>query len=422
METSGKLNTLLALAVLLLRSVDAQLTLQMPQKSVEVIQGQMVVLQAWYTSSANKNNNVIWNLVENSSFKQVISFMGGTTILGDSQLKNRVGFMHAMPSSNLSIYINNTQEPDSGRYACQVFINGESSSDSLILTVKVPPSVPVCSLIGKPVLNGSVTLSCNSQSGKPPPLYSWAKVSPDTNVFFAPHMNVNTGTLKLANLTSRMSGKYVCNASNTAGTESCYINLEVITATNAGVIAGATVAAVIGLILIILIIIFLWTRKKDTEDDLANEIKEDAQAPKRVSWAKSGSGSDIVSKNGTLSSVHTSPHVRDGHHNNLYVHRPGSDTASIVTATGSTAGYRPRPLADTTPERTLPGYNTSSTLPHSSIRPPTANGASQQRTDHAQPQTPRPPPLPTGITAANISRMGGVPIMVPAQNQAGSLV
>lgn len=163
--------------------------------------------------------------------------------------------------------------------------------------------------------------------------------------------------------------------------------------------------------------------------------REDAQAPKRVSWAKSGTGS-ISSKNGTLSSVHTSPLSQSLHHSNPnYTHHPPSDTASILTATGSMAGYRPRP-----PSAGLPGYNTNATLPHSasvmsanvgvpnagvanaSAGPPSTNGGSLPRSEHAQPQVPRPPPVPTGVTAANISRMGGVPIMVPAQNQAGSLV
>lgn len=37
------------------------------------------------------------------------------------------------------------------------------------------------------------------------------------------------GTLKLNNLSSNMSGKYECTASNSAGEAKCYINLEVIT-------------------------------------------------------------------------------------------------------------------------------------------------------------------------------------------------
>lgn len=44
-------------------------------------------------------------------------------------------------------------------------------------------------------------------------------------------------------------------------------------ATNAGVIAGATVGCIVGVVLILLVIFFLWTRRKDTEDDIANEIK-----------------------------------------------------------------------------------------------------------------------------------------------------
>ncbi len=73
--------------------------------------------------------------------------------------------------------------------------------------------------------------------------------------------------------------------------------------------------------------------------------REDAQAPKRVSWAKSGTGSDIISKNGTLSSIHTSSYPRDtqNHHH----HYPHSDTASILT--GSTAGYRSQLPADVHP-------------------------------------------------------------------------
>lgn len=45
------------------------------------------------------------------------------------------------------------------------------------------------------------------------------------------------------------------------------------TATNAGMIAGVTVGCIVALILIILFLVFMWTRRKDTEEDLANDIK-----------------------------------------------------------------------------------------------------------------------------------------------------
>lgn len=171
--------------------------------------------------------------------------------------------------------------------------------------------------------------------------------------------------------------------------------------------------------------------------------REDAQAPKRVSWAKSGMGSDIISKNGTMSSIASSPRHKDlshHHHNNHhqlqhYPQRPPSDTASIITATGSMAGYRPsRQHGASTP--THYGYNNNSTLPIGHAVSSEANSSPVPQPERytqlpqAQalplsytPPAPSPPPLPTStVTASNIARMGGVPIMVPAQNQAGSLV
>lgn len=41
----------------------------------------------------------------------------------------------------------------------------------------------------------------------------------------------NTGDLKLSNLSSNMSGMYVCTASNTAGSETCSITLDIINST-----------------------------------------------------------------------------------------------------------------------------------------------------------------------------------------------
>uniref|UniRef100_A0A8C1VLI4 Endothelial cell adhesion molecule a n=1 Tax=Cyprinus carpio TaxID=7962 RepID=A0A8C1VLI4_CYPCA len=421
-QTSAKLHTCLSIFTFLCCISGDQAQLLMPQKNVEVIKGKMVVLQASYTGVPIEKCTVVWNYMSTST-EMIISYIGGGLSYSTSQFAGRVGFVHTMPSTNLSLYINNTEASDSGKYMCQVIIPGiPGPTGELILNVKVPPSVPVCQVKGRPVLKGNITLACNSDDGKPAPEYKWTKTSPTSEVFFPPAQNVTAGTLKLNNLSSNMSGKYMCTASNSAGAETCYINLEVITSTNAGMIAGVTVGCIVALILIILFLVFMWTRRKDAEEDLANEIKEDAQAPKRVSWAKSGTGSDIISKNGTLSSIHTSSYPRDNQNHHHYTH---SDTASILT--GSTAGYRSQPPADATLERTLPGYNTNTTLPRGPSGPPSTNGGTPQYTSvtrpaSAQPQIPRPPVLPTTVTAANISRMGGVPIMVPAQNQAGSLV
>ncbi|KAG5843830.1 hypothetical protein ANANG_G00155060 [Anguilla anguilla] len=388
--TSRKLGTLLSLTFLWIFPGDAQVAI--PRNRIEVINGQMVVLQAWYspTSDINKNT-VIWNMVGNSS-TLVISNTAGVPSHGSPQFIGRV-----------------------------IIPGGTAIKGELTLDVKVPPSPPVCKMVGKPVLKGNVTLSCKSEAGKPVPLYRWTKTSPVSEVFFAPMQNENLGTLKLSNLTKNMSGKYkfvnqhhiaLCNNSYT------YFTRCINTSSSAGVIAGATVGSVLVFLALLLILIFFLKRRKDSEDDIANDIKEDAQAPKRVSWAKSGTGSDIISKNGTLSSIVTNPHPRD----HLYPHHPASDTASIITATGSTMGYRPRPGGEANPLQGLPGYNPSASLPRGPPGPPSINGSSLHRPDQAHPQAPRPPLVPTNVTSANIARMGGVPIMVPAQNQAGSLV
>ncbi|XP_051902227.1 endothelial cell adhesion molecule a [Hippocampus zosterae] len=448
--TSWKLTVLLLTCLWGLSGIWAKIL--MPQTHLDVLKGQMVILQASYNTVPGTDlstNTIIWNLVSNNT-QLIISYTKGSISVGSSLFKDRVGFTSRMPSSDVSLYINNTQESDSGLYLCQVIIpDNPGLTGELSLDVRVPPSVPKCTLSGKPVLKGNVTLSCKSSSGKPIPLYKWKRASPSSEVFFSPMLNEKTGTLKLNNLSSNMSGKYVCIASNIVGSESCFINLEISTSNRVGVIVGATVGTVVGVLCLILIcVFFLKKRQRDNEDDMANEIKEDAQAPKRVSWAKSGMGSDIISKNGTLSSIASSPQHREpshqqNHHHHLqqYPQRAPSDTASIITATGSTAGYRPScHQGATTP--THFSYNTTTTLARDQLASSEANGGSQPKPErstqlpqaqmlpqtYSHPQlqlqaTPPPPPLPySTLTGSNIARMGGVPIMVPAQNQAGSLV
>ncbi|TKS83722.1 Endothelial cell-selective adhesion molecule [Collichthys lucidus] len=447
--TSRKLTLLSFTFVWGLSGVWAQIV--MPQTNMDAIKGQLVVLRASYSTQTNSDpttHTIIWNFVSNNS-QLIISYTKGSMSLGSSQFKGRVGFNSSPPSNrDVSIYINNTKESDSGRYLCQIIIPEDPGlTNELSLDVKVPPAVPKCSISGKAVLKGNVTLSCSSSSGKPIPMYKWRKTSPTNEVFFSPMLNEKAGTLKLSNLSSNMSGKYECLASNSAGTQACVINLEITSTNRAGVIAGATVGSVLGALFLLLICYFFLVKKRrDIEDDMANEIKEDAQAPKRVSWAKSGMGSDIISKNGTLSSIASSPHHKESsHHNNHHHHhlqqypqRPPSDTASIITATGSMSGYRPSSRHHGASTPTHYSYNNNTTLPCGQpvASEASTNGSSLPRPERSTqlpqaqvlPQTynqavPRPPPLPTStVTASNITRMGGVPIMVPAQNQAGSLV
>ncbi|XP_072320312.1 endothelial cell-selective adhesion molecule isoform X2 [Eucyclogobius newberryi] len=396
---------------------------EIPTKVIEVVKGRMVMLQAWYSPSLDISKNVvIWTFETNKS-TPVINFSSGKVGYGQNVFTKRVSFSAEMPSANLSIYINNTQESDSGRYVCQVVVPGEDFiSGQLSLNVKVPPSPPVCTMTGNPVVRGNVTLSCTSSQGKPTPQYKWTKAAPVSEVFFSPMQNERQGTLRLSNLTKSMSGKYVCRASNTAGSDTCSINLEVITSSNAGMIAAATLGSIVGLVAVVLFLIFLLRRRGDSEEETANEIKEDAQAPKRVSWAKSTTGSDFMSKNGTLSSVATSPHPRDPQN----FHYPYSDMGSVINA------YQLRP-GEVNTLHGLPGYNIAGSTPRKPKPPPIANGAppymtrspgngAPSRPEGAQPQVPVPVTLSPQMNSSTLTRMGAVAVIVPAQCQAGSLV
>lgn len=157
--------------------------------------------------------------------------------------------------------------------------------------------------------------------------------------------------------------------------------------------------------------------------------REDAQAPKRVSWAKSNTGSDIVSKNGTMSSIATTPRPQDPHQPNYhYPYSPvsGSDTGSVINA------YQLRP-GEANMLQGLPGYNIGGTPLRKHKRPASTNGGPPQvlrspavaipnRTERAQPQVPPPLTVSPQMSSSTLTRMGAVAVMVPAQSQAGSLV
>ncbi|XP_067419364.1 endothelial cell-selective adhesion molecule [Emydura macquarii macquarii] len=420
----------LGLAALLGLS-SALLEVHVGQASVSTIQGQTAVLPIWYSSISQKSPYVLWVLERpGASRLQILTYMDGIVKVQET---NRTGFVYPMPYFNISISINNTQETDSGEYMCTVNIVDEDTISGkniglINLTVLVPPSPPTCQIHGTPYIGGNVTMSCKSSFSKPTPKYSWQRTTPSTQVFFAPAQDLTRGTLMLTNLSTGMSGTYVCTAANIAGNSKCNITLEVKSPVSAAVIAGAVVGSLIGVGLIILFVLQLFVyrnKKKDKQEETANEIKEDAVAPKTLSWAK-GSGSDIVSKNGTLSSVNTNRDHR------LYPAKPASDTASITTAAGSTVGYKPpygNPRSRTlTPTPSLSSQSLPLYFPpalngnhYPSVVP--SNRTTLHRTNGAQPQAPRQESaVPPGITTSTLTRMGAVPVMVPAQSQAGSLV
>lgn len=106
-------------------------------------------------------------------------------------------------------------------------------------------------------------------------------------------------------------------------------------------------------------------------------------APRTPTWTRSRPA-DTISKTSTLSSI-------VGARDRPYGASPPSDTASVLTAAGS---YRGPPRAR--------------------APPPATNGAPWR--------PPQPVAPPGGLPPSSLARAGAVPVMVPAQSRAGSLV
>ncbi|XP_067827147.1 endothelial cell adhesion molecule a [Heptranchias perlo] len=366
--------------------------------------------------------SVVWNKENNGAL--ILMYVDKKVVTGN-QYKNRIGFVHSMSSSDVSIYINNTNLADSGRYTCTVVT---SSPESMIvggtnLSVLIPPSTPKCSINGNRYVGSNATLTCRSANGRPVPNYTWQRITPKPQFFFFAAHNSRKGTLTLTNLSKEMSGLYTCKSANLVGNASCSIQLDVIISSNAGIIAGAIIGVFLGMCLIIAIVVcfcmYQRKRKAEKEEDIANEIKEDAQAPTGNTWANNGS-SDIISKNGTLSSVNSTRHVYKP-----YPTKPSPDTASTITATGvnSTESYKRLNNAQKSEGNTLTRSSSGQSAPvYVSTNNTHYSGPSPKWQNGARPQAPRQPPTLPSMTPSNLARMGAVPVMVPAQSQAGSLV
>ncbi|XP_072467537.1 endothelial cell-selective adhesion molecule isoform X2 [Notamacropus eugenii] len=361
----------------------AQLELHTGSPRVEAVEGAEVVLPAWYTLNTMMSSPkpepspyVLWFLEQSGKkMVQVLSYIDGTLLS-----EPRISLVHTMPSRNISLKLVQLQEQDSGQYKCSVNVrdqrNSMSGVGSLELDVLVSPAAPSCHLHGVPRMGANVTLTCLTPRSKPAAQYRWERLPPRVQFFFSPAVDSTRGSLFLTNLSASMSGVYVCKASNKVGSAQCNVTVEVTSGPKAAVVAGAVVATLVVLV-VLAVLVLLYCHREKMQEEPANDIKEDAVAPRTLPWPKS---SDTISKNGTLSSVTSARALRPSH---------GSTRPEALTPTPSLS-------SQALPSPGLPRTNRTHL--------PTAS------------------PTLGGVSSSALSRMGAVPVMVPAQNQAGSLV
>ncbi|XP_063560147.1 immunoglobulin superfamily member 11 isoform X3 [Gorilla gorilla gorilla] len=386
-------------------SVAASLEVSESPGSIQVARGQTAVLPCTFTTSAALINlNVIWMVTPLSNAnqpEQVILYQGGQMFDGAPRFHGRVGFTGTMPATNVSIFINNTQLSDTGTYQCLVNnlpdIGGRNIGVTG-LTVLVPPSAPHCQIQGSQDIGSDVILLCSSEEGIPRPTYLWEKLDNTLKLPPTATQDQVQGTVTIRNISALSSGLYQCVASNAIGTSTCLLDLQVISRA-----------------------FFYWRskNKEEEEEEIPNEIREDDLPPK-CSSAKAFHTEISSSDNNTLTSSNT--YNSRYWSNNPKVHR-NTESVNHFSDLGQSFSFHsgnaniPSIYANGT--HLVPGQHKTLVV--------TANrGSSPQvmsRSNGSVSRKPRPPHTHSyTISHATLERIGAVPVMVPAQSRAGSLV
>ncbi|KAM9583168.1 immunoglobulin superfamily member 11 isoform 2-T2 [Trichechus inunguis] len=414
-------------------SIAASLEVSESPGSIQVARGHTAVLPCTFTTSAALINlNVIWMVIPLSNAnqpEQVILYQGGQMFDGAPRFHGRVGFTGTMPTTNVSIFINNTQLSDTGTYQCLVNNlpdRGGRNIGVTGLTVLVPPSAPHCQIQGSQDIGSDVILLCSSEEGIPRPTYLWEKLDNTLKLPPTATQDQVQGTVTIRNISTLSSGLYRCVASNAIGTSTCLLDLQVIPPhpRSIGLIAGAIgTGAVIIIFCVVLIFgaFFYWRskNKEEEEEEIPNEIREDDLPPK-CSSAKALHTEISSSENNTLTSSNT--YNSRYWSNNAKVHRntePFTHFSDLRQSFSLHSGNANIPSIYANGNHLVPA-------PHKTLVVTANTGSSPQvvsRNNDSVSRKPRPQHAHSyTISQAALERIGAVPVMVPAQSRAGSLV
>ncbi|XP_009900185.2 coxsackievirus and adenovirus receptor [Dryobates pubescens] len=351
--------------------VSRSLVITSGEKSFETAQGEKVTLPCTFETSEEDRGplDIEWVLIPaDSQKKEQIIIMYDVDRIYDNYyppLDGRMQFTKSDPrAGDGSLDILNLKAADTGTYQCRVKKAPGVQSQKMQLTVLVKPARTKCSIEGSQEIGKDVTLKCTSQEGSPLLSYDWSRVSGTRDLPTTSTQNKNTGELLLKNASKEYSGTYHCVASNRVGTDECSVELNVTPPINtAGIIAGAIIGTLLGLSVLAFLVFCCCKkhREKKYEKEVHHDIREDVPPPKsRCSTARSYIGSNRSS----LGSM--SPSNMEGYTKTPYSQVPSEDF-----------------------ERS-PGQN--------------------------------PAFAPSKVAAPNLSRMGAVPVMIPAQSKDGSIV
>lgn len=247
------------------------ISVETPQEVLRAARGKSVTLPCTYHTSVSKREGVIqWDKLLRSHTEKVCTWEFATQnyIYGDLY-KNRVKISDNAKESDASITIDQLTMDDNGTYECSVTLMSDlegNSKSRVRLLVLVPPSKPDCGIEGETVIGNNIQLTCQSKEGSPAPQYSW-KSYDILNKERAGAPAVGQ-ILSLKNISTDMSGYYVCTSSNEVGTESCNITVAVRPPSmNVALYAGIAGGVLVALILIGVLVYCCCCREESEDKD-----------------------------------------------------------------------------------------------------------------------------------------------------------
>ncbi|XP_036304343.1 coxsackievirus and adenovirus receptor isoform X1 [Pipistrellus kuhlii] len=350
--------------------VARSLSITSPDHMIEKAKGETAYLPCKFTQGPEDQGplDIEWLLspADNQKVDQVIILYSGDKIYDDyyPDLKGRVHFTSSdLKAGDASINVTNLQLSDIGTYQCKVKKAPGVGNKKIQLKVLVKPSGTRCYVDGSEEIGNDFKLKCEPKEGSLPLNYEWQKMTNSQKLPTALISEMASSVITVKNATTDYSGTYKCTVSNRVGSDQCVLRLDVVPPSNrAGTIAGAIIGTLLALMLICVIIFCCHKKRREEkyEKEVHHDIREDVPPPKsRTSTARSYIGSNHSS----LGSM--SPSNMEGYSKTQYNQVPSED-------------FERAPQSPTLP--------------------------------------------PAKVAAPNLSRMGAVPVMIPAQSKDGSIV
>ncbi|KAH0624932.1 hypothetical protein JD844_032868 [Phrynosoma platyrhinos] len=261
-------------------------TIETPQPKVEVKRGDNATLQCLFHNSvtSRKNGDIVsWQRIHSKEEFANKDLGTGLEYKGDNY-KKRLTFSGNVNSNNVSITLSQVTMEDNGTYECSVRLLEEPPMRTveIQLVVLVPPSKPVCTIIGKAQYGQNINLTCNSVEGSPQPKYTWQSYDAQNQLRQLGGTQLPEGMLMLKNVSADTTGYYICLSQNSVGQEKCNISLAVAPPSMNFALYGGIIGGIVAVVIIIAIVVYCCCCRKSKDKDYELTETENRYQPPHV--------------------------------------------------------------------------------------------------------------------------------------------